>query len=117
MRNPQKRQTLTRLAVAVGIAATGLGTASIGMAQSFPTKPVTILVPFDTGGFNDRIARAFKRGAQLTPQVRFILDDQYAHGLTLLCYRPGRTIRRYGQLRGQCGRPCPSISPIRRDET
>ena len=59
MKNPQKRRTLTRLAVAVGVAVTGLGTASIGMAQSFPSKPITILVPFDTGGFNDRIARSF----------------------------------------------------------
>ena len=59
MKNPHKRKTLTRLAVALGFAALGLGTASIGMAQSFPSKPITILVPFDVGGFNDRIARSF----------------------------------------------------------
>lgn len=28
-------------------------------AQSFPSRPITIIVPFATGGYNDRLARAF----------------------------------------------------------
>lgn len=59
MKQPQKRQTLARLATVAGIAIAGAGIPVISMAQSFPSKPVTILVPFDPGGFNDRIARAF----------------------------------------------------------
>ena len=59
MKQPQKRQTLARLATVAGIALAGAGVPAISMAQSFPSKPVTILVPFDPGGFNDRIARAF----------------------------------------------------------
>lgn len=54
-----KRQTLTRLLLAAGVAITGLSTATQVTAQAFPSKPITILVPFDAGGFNDRIARAF----------------------------------------------------------
>jgi tripartite-type tricarboxylate transporter receptor subunit TctC len=59
VKQPQKRQTLARLATVAGIAIAGAGIPVISMAQSFPSKPVTILVPFDPGGFNDRIARAF----------------------------------------------------------
>ena len=54
-----KRQTLVRLLLASGVALGGLGTMTQAFAQAFPSKPVTILVPFDAGGFNDRIARAF----------------------------------------------------------
>jgi putative tricarboxylic transport membrane protein len=59
VKQPQKRQTLARLATVAGIALSGVGVPAISMAQSFPSKPVTILVPFAPGGFNDRIARAF----------------------------------------------------------
>lgn len=55
----QKRKTLGRLASVAGIALTGLGTSKLAFAQAFPSRPLTILVPFDTGGFNDRMARAF----------------------------------------------------------
>jgi putative tricarboxylic transport membrane protein len=60
MTHLQKRTTLQRLAVVAGTALIGLGTSMSVMAQqAFPNKPLTILVPFDTGGFNDRMARAF----------------------------------------------------------
>jgi len=59
MKQLQKRKTLGRLAAFAGVALTGLGTSSLAFAQAFPTRPLTILVPFDTGGFNDRLARAF----------------------------------------------------------
>jgi putative tricarboxylic transport membrane protein len=59
VKQPQKRQMLVRLAAAAGIALAGASLPAVSMAQSFPSKPVTVLVPFDPGGFNDRIARAF----------------------------------------------------------
>ncbi len=37
MRQAQKRQTLARLAVAAGVALTGLTTATVSMAQAFPS--------------------------------------------------------------------------------
>ena len=55
----QKRKTLLRLAVVAGATLIGLSTSMPVMAQAFPDKPLTILVPFNTGGFNDRMARAF----------------------------------------------------------
>jgi tripartite-type tricarboxylate transporter receptor subunit TctC len=59
MKNFQKRQTLARLAAVAGIALSCASLPAVTMAQTFPDRPVTVLVPFDAGGFNDRIARAF----------------------------------------------------------
>lgn len=43
-----------------GIAVAAIGAPSILRAQeSFPSRPINIVVPFDTGGYNDRLARAF----------------------------------------------------------
>jgi putative tricarboxylic transport membrane protein len=43
-----------------GIAMAALGMPSILRAQDgFPNRPINIVVPFDTGGYNDRLARAF----------------------------------------------------------
>jgi putative tricarboxylic transport membrane protein len=32
---------------------------SILRAQDYPSRPINVVVPFDTGGYNDRLARAF----------------------------------------------------------
>lgn len=42
-----------------GVAAAALATPSILRAQDYPSQPVNVVVPFDTGGYNDRLARAF----------------------------------------------------------
>ena len=43
-----------------GIAMAALGAPAILRAQgSYPDRPINIVVPFDTGGYNDRLARAF----------------------------------------------------------
>ncbi|NNU80167.1 tripartite tricarboxylate transporter substrate binding protein [Halovulum dunhuangense] len=43
-----------------GLAAATLASPSILRAQSgYPNRPINIVVPFDTGGYNDRLARAF----------------------------------------------------------
>jgi putative tricarboxylic transport membrane protein len=59
MTHNAKRKTLTRLVLAAGLAIAGLGSSSLALADTFPSKPVTVLVPFAPGGFNDRLARAF----------------------------------------------------------
>ncbi|MBO0905901.1 Bug family tripartite tricarboxylate transporter substrate binding protein [Jiella sonneratiae] len=54
-----RRQAL-RLAAGSGLAATALAAPRIARAQSsYPEQPINVVVPFDTGGYNDRLARAF----------------------------------------------------------
>lgn len=53
------RRTALKLG-AGGLAAAAVGAPSVLRAQSaYPDRPVTIVVPFDVGGYNDRLARAF----------------------------------------------------------
>lgn len=47
-------------ATAGGVAMAALGMPSVLRAQDgFPNRPINVIVPFDTGGYNDRLARAF----------------------------------------------------------
>jgi putative tricarboxylic transport membrane protein len=53
------RRDMLRMA-SVGIAAATVASPSILRAQSgYPDRPINVVVPFDTGGYNDRLARAF----------------------------------------------------------
>jgi len=50
----------TTLKFGLGALGGALAMPSILRAQSgYPNRPITIVVPFDTGGYNDRLARAF----------------------------------------------------------
>lgn len=54
-----RRDTL-RLAAGGAFAASVLAAPRIARAQSsYPDQPINVVVPFDTGGYNDRLARAF----------------------------------------------------------
>ena len=53
------RRTILK-ASAGGVAFAALASPSILRAQgAYPDRPINIVVPFDTGGYNDRLARAF----------------------------------------------------------
>lgn len=53
------RRTLLKV-TAGGVAAAALTSPSILRAQSaYPDRPINLVVPFATGGYNDRLARAF----------------------------------------------------------
>ncbi len=56
----------------------GLGLAVVVMAhaQSWPTKPVTLIVPFPPGGSTDQIARAIGPSLSKTLGQNFIIDNK-----------------------------------------
>jgi tripartite-type tricarboxylate transporter receptor subunit TctC len=60
-----------------------LGSASLGFAQAWPGKPVTIVVPFPAGGTTDVLARAIatKLGPVINQSV--IVDNRPGAGSTL----------------------------------
>ncbi len=59
MNGPSSRRTMLKLLSAGLGAAAMLLPAAASAQEEFPTRPLTIVVPFDTGGYNDRLARAF----------------------------------------------------------
>jgi len=61
-------------ALAFGLAATG------ALAQSWPSKPVTMIVPFPPGGSTDMIARAVLPKLQETTKGTFIVDNKAGAG-------------------------------------
>lgn len=59
MKNRLSRRHMLKLASG-GAAAAALTTPSMLLAQdAYPSRPINVVVPFDTGGYNDRLARAF----------------------------------------------------------
>ncbi|HXF54305.1 MAG TPA: tripartite tricarboxylate transporter substrate binding protein [Hyphomicrobiaceae bacterium] len=58
MKRTISRRDAVKLAAA-GVAAAAISKPAIVRAQSYPSKPINVVVPFATGGYNDRLARAF----------------------------------------------------------
>lgn len=87
--------------VSGGVAAATLASPSILRAQgTFPSRPINVVVPFDTGGYNDRLARAFapflqqelgqpltiiNRGGAGALLGHLFFMQQPADGYTILC--------------------------------
>src|SRR5690349_24252797 len=66
------RKTLA--ALAFGFAATG------ALAQAWPSKPVTMIVPFPPGGSTDMIARTVQPKLQEAFKQTFIIDNKPGAG-------------------------------------
>lgn len=60
-----------------------LGGASLAVAETYPTKPIRLIVPYPPGGGNDTLARMF--GAKLVEawQQQVIVDNRPGAGTTL----------------------------------
>jgi tripartite-type tricarboxylate transporter receptor subunit TctC len=79
------RSTPTRRTALLALAVASLGSSPVawGQAAPWPTKPVTIVVPFPAGGGTDAFARPLS--AMLTKQTgkQFIIDNKGGAGGTL----------------------------------
>ena len=75
--------TLSRLRFGAAICALTLAASSPAYAQSYPSKPVRMIVPFAPGGNTDIIARVFapKMGEMLGQQI--IIDNRGGAGSTI----------------------------------
>ena len=75
--------TLSRLRFGAAICALTLAASSLAYAQTYPSKPVRMIVPFAPGGNTDIIARVFapKMGEILGQQV--IIDNRGGAGSTI----------------------------------
>ena len=79
---PQRRAWLaTGLAVGAGLLAAGFG--SPALAQAWPSKPVTIVVPFPAGGGTDAFARPLTAALTKATGRQFIIDNKGGAGGTL----------------------------------
>lgn len=57
-----QRKHFNRLALAsLAIAACGLGTSTLALADTFPSKPLRLVVPYSPGGLPDTVARVLAR--------------------------------------------------------
>lgn len=66
------------------IAAAALGTALLsGMASAFPTKPITIVVPFAAGGPSDTIARLFAASMSQKLGGQIVVENIAGAGSTI----------------------------------
>jgi tripartite-type tricarboxylate transporter receptor subunit TctC len=61
---------------AVAVAAAATLAASAALAQSFPSKPITIIVPFAAGSGTDQQARAFAQAITAEYKVPVVVDDK-----------------------------------------
>ena len=79
----------SRFVLLAGLAAAlACGSAS---AQTWPTKPIRLVVPFAAGGANDLMARAAAEGASKALGQPIVVDNKPGAGTTL-----GRGHRRQG---------------------
>ncbi|SDI63540.1 Bug family tripartite tricarboxylate transporter substrate binding protein [Propionivibrio dicarboxylicus] len=72
------RRTFTRLLAATAVA--GLGCFGLAQAQTYPTKPVTLVVPYPAGGANDMLGRLIGQKLSEGLGQQFIIDNKPGAG-------------------------------------
>lgn len=79
MRNPTRISSIARMSiVAVGLAITGPA-----LGQEWPTKPVSLVVPFPTGGTTDVLARALSDELTKSLGQTVIVENRPGAGATI----------------------------------
>ena len=76
---PMKKRTFSRLLLALSLAASACGAA----AQSYPSRPVKLVVPFPAGGATDVLARAMSLYAQEKLGQPIVIDNKPGAGGTI----------------------------------
>jgi len=72
------------LAASAALTAAAIGSLpAVGMAQAWPSKPVTIVVPFPPGGGTDAFARPLFAAMTKTVGRQFLIDNKGGAGGTL----------------------------------
>lgn len=74
------KRTLIRAAAA---ALLGLGLGSAGLAQSYPSKPITLVVPFAAGGPTDVVARLLGASMSKTLGQAVVIENKLGAGGTI----------------------------------
>jgi tripartite-type tricarboxylate transporter receptor subunit TctC len=70
-------------AIAMLLVASLAGVAGIARAQTYPTKPITIIVPFAAGGGNDIMARLLAQHMGRALGQQFVIDNRGGAGGTI----------------------------------
>src|SRR5439155_15969111 len=69
-------QTRSACTIAMLLIAGFAGVAEIAEAQTYPTKPITIIVPFAAGGGNDIMARLLAQHMGRALGQQFVIDNR-----------------------------------------
>ena len=74
----QKRRGLGKLLIAAVLA--GLGVVGAAQAQTYPAKPVTLIVPYPAGGANDMLGRLIGQKLSESLGQQFIIENKPGAG-------------------------------------
>ena len=77
---PLSRREVIGAVAATGLAAIGLALPLPALAQAWPAKPVTLVVPWPAGGPSDIAARPLAKGLQDTLGKAFVIDNRGGSG-------------------------------------
>src|SRR5260370_5254362 len=77
------RFTRTTTAFIAGLVAPHLGAAGPAAAQVYPTRPVTVVVPFAAGGGNDILARLLAQHMGQALGQQFVIENRAGAGGTI----------------------------------
>lgn len=72
--------SLSRRALLSGLAVLGLASPLTALAQAWPAKPVTVIVPWPPGGPSDIAARPLAKGLQEQLGKAFVIDNRGGSG-------------------------------------